>query len=114
MDKELKEAEAKLEGARKNLADAEKAEHTIEEVKEVNVQELQRQKEEEEKLRQQVEAELAEFMEDYEDQAKERTVVVAHADHVKRIREKSEQARKETENATDDLFSDIASQLEGD
>jgi len=114
MDKELEEAEDRLEEARKNLADAEKAEHTIEEVKEVNVQELQRQKEEEEKLRQQVEAELAEFMEDYEDQAKERTVVVAHADHVKRIKEKSEQARKETENATDDLFSDIASQLEGD
>jgi len=114
LDSEIKEAEAKLAEARKNIESAEEAEHTIVEVKEVNEEELRRQKELEEEMRKHTAADLAEFMEEHEEQEKSKPKVVDSADHAKRIKESADAAKEEVEKATDDLFADIASQLGND
>ena len=111
MEKEMRAAEAKLEQANKNLANAQKTEEKMEAVRVMNEQELSRRRAEEEKLRKQVEADLSTFVAEYEKQAKKTDKVVAHTDHIRRIKERAELAKKETEKSTDNLFSDIAAQL---
>ncbi len=113
VEDEIKVAEAKLVQARKNLEDVQQAEQTIEEAKVVNEQELLRQKEEEERMRKQVAEDLAEWVEEHGVETRKADTVVAHSDHVKRIKERADAARMQAEKATEDLFSDIASQLGG-
>ena len=112
VEAEIKAVEEKLQQAEKNLESVQEAEVSMSAARELNEEELQRQKEEEARIRKEVEADLEEFMEDYEEQEKERTKVVVHVDHAKRIKDRAEAAKKEAEKATDDLFADIASQLE--
>ncbi|HSR63527.1 MAG TPA: cyclic nucleotide-binding domain-containing protein [Gammaproteobacteria bacterium] len=108
---EIRRAEEKLEQATKNLENVQQAEESAEAAREVNEQELQRQKEDQERMKAQVEEDLAQFMEEQRHQTETTDKVVAHADHVKRIKERAEAAKKAAAKATDDLFADIASQL---
>jgi CRP-like cAMP-binding protein len=114
LDKEIKEAEAKLAKARASLDNAEDAEHTIVEAREVNEEELRRQKEIEEEMRKHTAADLEDFMEEHKEKEKSKPKVVDAADHAKRIKASADDAKKTAEEATDDLFSDIASQLSDD
>jgi len=111
---EIRRAEEKLEQATKNLENVQQAEESAEAAREVNEQELQRQKEEQERMKTQVEEDLAQFMAEQREQSETTDKVVAHADHVKRIKERAEAAKKAAAKATDDLFADIASQLGDD
>ena len=111
LDKEIKEAEARLAAARQNIESANQAETTIVEAKVMNEEDLRRQKEIEEEMRKKTAEDLAEFMQEQAAQEKEKPKTVDSADHSKRIKERAEAAKKEAEQATDDLFADIASQL---
>ncbi len=113
VEEEIKAVEAKLQEAQKNLDTAAEAEVSIVAVKEVNEQELLRQKQEEEELRKQVQADLAEFKQ--EENIKEEKVgrdkIVAHADHIKRIKERAAAAKRQAEQANTNLIEDVAAQL---
>ena len=111
VEAEIRAAEEKLQQAEKNLENVQQAENSISAARELNEEELQRQKEEEERIRKEVESDLAEFAEEFEEQEKAKSTVEVQADHAKRIKQRAEAAKKEAEKATDDLFSDIASQL---
>ena len=111
VEDQIKAAEARLKEAQKSLETAQEAEVNIEAAKEVNEQELIRQKVEEERLRQQVASDLAEFVEDQKEQEESLEKVVANVDHIKRIRERAAAAKKEAEKATNNLFADVAAQL---
>ena len=106
---EIKVVEERLQEAEKNVKEAETAGESIQAARVINEEELKRQKEIAEEMRAQVEADLAEFMEQQKDEDKDK--VVAHSDHIKRIKERANAAKREAEKATDDLFADIASQL---
>jgi CRP-like cAMP-binding protein len=111
VEEQIKVVEEKLQQAQKNLETVQEAEVTISAAKEVNEQELLRQKEQEELLRKQVESDLAEFKEEEKERAVEPDRVIAQADHIKRIKERAAAAKREAEKATKSLFDDVASQL---
>jgi len=111
VEDEIKAVEEKLQQAQKNLETVQEAEVTISAAKEVNEQELLRQKEQEKMLREQVESDLAEFKQDEAERAAEPDRVIAHSDHIKRIKERATAAKREAEKATKNLFDDVAAQL---
>jgi CRP-like cAMP-binding protein len=110
LKEEMKRAEEKLDEAKRALDDAQHEEKITEAEKEVNEEDLLKQKGEEEKLNRQMQAELNDWIDDDErqDQFKDS---VSQAEHINRIREHAEAARQKTEEATDNLFSDIADQI---
>lgn len=108
---EIRAVEERLHEAEKNVREAETAGESIQAAREINKEELQRQKQIAEEMRAQVESDLAEFMEQQQEEDKDKDKAVAHSDHIKRIKERAAAAKREAEKATDDLFSDIASQL---
>src|SRR3990170_3674665 len=112
VEDEIKAVEARLQQAQKNLETVQEAEVTIAAAKEVNEQELLRQKAQEEMLRKQVESDLAEFKQDEVKRAVEPDRVVAQVDHIKRIRESAAAAKRTAEKATKNLFDDVAAQLD--
>ncbi len=83
----------------------------MEEAKVVNERDLKKQKEIEERMRATVAEDLALFMEEHQTKESTKEVKISHEEHAKRIKKSAEKAKKETEQATDDLFADIASQL---
>jgi len=111
VEDEIKAVEARLQQAQKNLETVQEAEVTIAAAKEVNEQELLRQKEQEAMLRKQVESDLADFEQDEAQRVVEPDRVIAQSDHIKRIRESAAAAKKAAEKATKNLFDDVASQL---
>lgn len=112
VEDEIKAVEARLQQAQKNLETVQEAEVTIAAAKEVNEQELLRQKEQEKMLSQQVESDLAEFKQDEAKRVVEPDRVIAQSDHIKRIRESAAAARNAAEKATSNLFADVAAQLD--
>jgi rhodanese-related sulfurtransferase len=111
VEDDIKAVEERLQQAQVNLQTVQEAEETIAAAKEVNEQELIRQKVQEELLRKQVESDLSEFKQEEKKHAVEPDRVVAHADHIKRIKERASAAKKEAEKATKNLFDDVAAQL---
>ena len=112
VEDEIKAVEARLQQAQKNLETVQEAEDTMAAAKEVNEQELLRQKEQEKLLSQQVESDLADFKQDEEKRAVEPDRIVAQADHIKRIKDRAAAAKREAEKATKNLFADVAAQLD--
>jgi len=60
-----------------------------------------------------MEAELNEWKEGEMKRQKQFDGKESQAEHIRRIRERAEAARKKTEEAAEDLFSDIADQING-
>lgn len=114
LEEEMRLAEEKLEQARRALDDAEHAEKITEAAKEENEEDLLKQKEEEERLNRQMEAELNDWKEDEVEREKQFEGKESQADHIKRIRERAEEAKRKTAEDADSLFSDISSQISGD
>jgi hypothetical protein len=110
---ENKQADEKQKAAheaeRKKL-DQEKQE--IEKQKKIAEQEIEiRRKEEEERLNKQMEAELNDWKEDEVEREKQFEGRESQAEHIKRIKERAEAARKGMQESTESLFDDIASQI---
>ncbi|MCK5668750.1 MAG: hypothetical protein KAI15_06665 [Gammaproteobacteria bacterium] len=58
-----------------------------------------------------MQAELNDWIEEEDERQGQFEDKVSQAEHIKRIRERAEAARKKTEEAADDLFADIADQI---
>lgn len=108
---EMKLAEEKLEAAKRLLDDAQHEEKIAEAAKEGNEEDLLRQKEEEERLRQQMEAELDEWKAEEVVREKQFEGRESQAEHIRRIKQRAEEARKKTQESTENLFSDISEQI---
>ncbi|MCH8845180.1 MAG: cyclic nucleotide-binding domain-containing protein [Proteobacteria bacterium] len=109
---EMQRAEEKLEEARRALDDAQHEEKMTEAAKEENAEDLLRQNEEEKKLNQQMAAELNEWKEEEEVRQEQFKGKESQAEHIRRIRERAEAAREKMKESADDMFADIASQID--
>ena len=58
-------------------------------------------------------AELSDWKEEEDERQEQFKDKVSQADHIKRIRERAEEARKKTEESADSLFAEIAGQING-
>ena len=108
----MQRAEEKLEEARRALDDAQHEEKMTEAAKEENAEDLLRQNEEEKKLNQQMAAELNEWKEEEEVRQEQFKGKESQAEHIRRIRERAEAAREKMKESADDMFADIASQID--
>jgi len=113
LEEEMKRAEEKLEEAKRALDDAHHEEKMTEAAREGNEEDLLKQKEEEEKLNRQMAAELDDWKEEEEERQEQFKEKESQAEHIKRIMKRAEAARKKTQDAADDLFSDVADQISG-
>jgi hypothetical protein len=110
----MKRAQEKLEAAKRALDDAQHEEKITVAAKEGNEEDLLKQKEEEERLNRQMEAELSDWKEEEEvEREKQFEGRESQTEHIKRIGERAEAARKKTQDDADDLFADIAGQISG-
>ena len=109
---EMQRAEEELEEARRALDDAQHEEKMTEAAKEENAEDLLRQNEEEKKLNQQMAAELNEWKEEEEVRQEQFKGKESQAEHIRRIRERAEAAREKMKESADDMFADIASQID--
>ena len=108
MEEEMRLAEETLEEAKRTLDDAKHDEKITEAAKEINEEDLLRQKEEEEKLRKKMEAELKEWKEDEDERLKQFEGEESQVAHIKRIQEKAIEAKKMQEESTQSLFADVS------
>jgi CRP-like cAMP-binding protein/rhodanese-related sulfurtransferase len=104
-------AEAKLDEANRNIAQMQQAREKAEQAQKINEEDLAQRKLLEEEMRKQLEADLNQFKEDLEEQEKKFTSVSSQMEHMRRIKERADAAKKATRAATDSLLSDVASQL---
>ena len=107
----IKQAQAKLIQATENVVKVQQDEEQAVVARKVNEEDLQKKKAEEETLRKQLEADLSEFKEELEVQEREYANATTQLEHMRRIRERAESAKKAAEDASRNLLSDVASQL---
>ncbi len=107
----MRMAEHKLLQAEKNLENAHQVKVNLETTAEIKRREMEVQSTKHDILDQQVAADLASFNEEQLLEEAKQTRVMSHSEHVRRIKEKAEAARRAAKNATNNLFEDIHSQL---
>jgi CRP-like cAMP-binding protein len=107
----IKQAQDKLVRASEKVAKVEQDEEQAVVARKVNEEDLQKKKAEEEALRKQLEADLSEFKEELEVQEREYANATTQLEHMRRIKERAEAAKKAAEDASHNLLSDVASQL---
>jgi CRP-like cAMP-binding protein len=107
----IKQAQDKLIQATEKVAKVEKDEEQAVVARNVNEEDLLKKKAEEETLRRQLEADLSEFKEELEVQEREYANASTQLEHMRRIKERAESAKKAAEDASRNLLSDVASQL---
>ena len=108
---QIKQVEVKMQQAQQNLESVQKAEIRAKAASVVNAQELRKRKEEEERLRKQIEADLADFESQHQEQAPAPQAAMATSEHSKRIKMRADTEQKKLEDANKNLLDDIASQL---
>ena len=106
----MQEEKKQLEEAKRALDDAQHEAKITEAAREGNEEDHLKQKEEE-KLNRQMQAELNDWIEEEDERQEQFKDSVSQAEHIKRIRERAEAARQKTEEAADNLFSDISDQI---
>ncbi len=111
MQSKIKAAQEKLAKASEKATEAEKQEEEVAVAQKVNQEDLVKKKAEEEALAKQLQADLADFKEELEEQEREYANSTTQLEHMKRIRERAMSAKKAAEDANNDLLSDISSQL---
>ena len=111
---ELKEAEDKINRANKELAQAQQAQVKAVAARKMNEVGMIKQVAMEEEVRKQLEADLEEFKEDLEEEEKKFADISAQMDHMKRIRQRAEEARNAEEQANESLLDEISAQLNKD
>ncbi len=111
MQSKIKTAQEKLAKASEKATEAEKKQEEVAVAQKVNQEDLVKKKAEEEALAKQLQADLADFKEELEEQEREYANSTTQLEHMKRIRERAMAAKKAAEDANNDLLSDISSQL---
>ena len=107
----IKRAQDKLAKAAENAAKAEQEEEKASVAKKVNEADLIKKKAEEIALAKQLQADLNDFKEELEEQEKEYASAKTQLDHMRRIKERAEAAKRQAEDSAEDLLSDVAAQL---
>jgi len=107
----IKLAQEKLAKATEKIARVDQDEEQAVVAKKVNDEDLSKKKAEEEALRKQLAADLDEFKEELEEQEREYANATTQLDHMRRIKERAEAAKKAAETSAKDLLSDVAAQL---
>jgi len=108
----IKHAQDKLVKASETAAKAGQDEEKVAVAKKVNEEDLSKKKAEEEALAKQLQEDLAGFKEELEEQEREYENATTMLDHMRRIKERAEEAKKTAANADQDLLSDVSSQLD--
>jgi len=111
---QIKAAEAEASAARDELAQAEKTQQAAQAAHASSVRELEQQSEEEKRLREQIEAEVSEWLNENELEEPSEEELKKQAEHLQRIKERAEQAKHESKKAAQSLMDDISSQLGSD
>jgi len=107
----IKHAQEKLVKASESAALAEQNEEKAVVAKKVNEEDLSKKKVEEEALAKQLQEDLAGFKEELEEQEREYESATTMLDHMRRIKERAEAAKKAAADSAQDLLSDVSSQL---
>jgi len=111
LQERIKAAEAEASQARNDLAQAEKVHDQTQAAQQNNVRDLAQQSEEERQLREQIESEVSEWLNENDLQSPSEEELEKQAEHLRRIKERAEQAKRESQNAAKNLMDDIAGQL---
>jgi CRP-like cAMP-binding protein len=111
LNEDIKSAENKLNQAQKKLIYADQAEETIKTAKEMNEQDMLRHSEEEERIQKQLEEEMAAWSKEQEEHKDILKQASSHEESINNMKAKIENEKKESEKATQALFSDIESEL---
>lgn len=107
----IKTAQAKLTQASEKAARVEQDEEKAVVAQKVNSEDLQKKKQEEEALAKQLSEDLNEFKAELDEQEREYANSKTQLEHMKRIKERAEAAKREAQAANSDLLSEISSQL---
>jgi len=107
----IKQAQDKLVKASESAALAEQDEEKATVAKQVNEEDLIKKKAEELALAKQLQEDLAGFKEELEEQEREYESATTMLDHMRRIKQRAEAAKKDAEDSAQDLLSDVSSQL---
>lgn len=111
LKEKIKHAQDKLAKATEKIAKVEQDEEKVVVAKKVNEEDLVKKKAEEEALRKQLEADLSEFKEELEEQEREYASATTQLEHMRRIKERAEAAKKAATTSAADLLSEVAGQL---
>lgn len=113
LQERVKAAEAQAQHARAELTQVNEAQQAVQSAQESNVRGLQQQSAEEQKLRAQIESEVSEWLVANELDAPSQADLEKQAEHMRRIKERSEAAKRASKNAAHSLLDEIAGQLDG-
>ncbi|MBI1731376.1 MAG: cyclic nucleotide-binding domain-containing protein [Gammaproteobacteria bacterium] len=111
LDSDIREAEERLNRARREIADAERERVEAEEARRINEEDLVKRYEIEEETRKALEQDLEQFKEHLHQEEKKFASLSSQMEHMRRIKKRADEARQATEQRTDNLLSDVASQL---
>lgn len=109
---EIKQVEARLTKAKISIAQSQQRSVQIQEEKRVNAADLEAKKREEEEMRKKLEADLAEFKDQLEEEEREYASMRTQMEHMRRIKERAEAAKARTQMADASLLSDVQQQLD--
>ncbi len=108
---ELQEAEDRLSRARKEIAEADREREQAEAARRINEQDLKQRYVIEEETRKNLEQDLEQFKEHLAQEEKKFASISSQLEHMKRIRKRADEAKMATQQHTDNLLTDVASQL---
>ena len=111
LEQELKDAEEKISRANQEIKKVEQAEIEVHAANRVNKEDLMKQLVIEEEVKKQLEDDLQDFRKEHEQKEESFANISSQMEHMKRIREKAEAAKKAAKQATVDMLSEIESQL---
>jgi CRP-like cAMP-binding protein len=108
---EIRSAQERLDQATREMDAAEEAQEKAEQARKINEEDLAQRAALEEELRARLEADLEGFKEELAEQEKQFKSIGSQMEHMRRIKDKANAARQASQQATENLLSDVASQL---
>ena len=111
MNSELRDAEERLSRARREIAQAEREREEAEEARRINEEDLVKRYEIEEETRKSLAQDLDQFKEHLAQEEKKFASISSQLEHMKRIRKRADEAKVASQQHTDNLLTDVASQL---
>ena len=111
LSSEIRAAREKMAEAQKEIEDALRREKQTVSARQKNEADLSRKKQEQVALVARIKADLADFEDKQQEEAATITTVLVQADHMRRIKEKAEEAKRKSAAASARLMEEIARQL---
>ena len=108
---EIRAAREKMAEAQKDIEDALRREKQTASARQENEADLSHKKQEQEALLAQIKTDLADFEDKQQEDATTITTVLVQADHMRRIKDKAEEAKRRSASASTRLMEDISRQL---